>query len=409
MQNVKDQLRLHRNLFRKFKNTLSAKLLRLLPVTSERIGPKKACESTRSWVGACGSNKYGASYREIYPANKIRLGPPKTIEKEAHRAFRNNPFLEQAPALVALIPGGRLWSDRWHRDGAVVTPDNKTLADISFQAGRKAKNNLIFSQYPMPPLHCVKGNVAALTSMASSSNYFHWMFDVLPKVDLLQKNNLFSKVDHFVISGEYDQRIQRETLSFLGIPKTKVIESETHPYIKADTLIATTFLFSTVNIPEWKCVFLRKAFFGEKDVKKGPRRIYISRSDAKARRIINEKDVFTFLSNFGFEKHVLATKPVSEKVELFSSADIIIGAHGAALANIVFCGKGAKVIELFAPEFVFSLYRHICHHVDLEYYYLVGKNTKLPGQTKHRIDQNRDITIDIGHLKEMLKLAGVKK
>jgi len=384
------------------------KLLHFLPVDFKKIKPEN-CVTTESWVKTSGAGKWGASYKEIYPARRVRLGPPKTIDSDIHWAFRGAPFLEEAPAFVGLIPRGRLWSDAWCRDGAVITPDNKVLTDVSFQVEREPEENLVFSRRPMPPLYRVKGTVADLTSMAAGANYYHWMLDVLPKIHLLRKGGLFSGIDRFIISGRYDQPIQRETLGFLGIPKSKVIESETHPYIKADMLIATTFLFSMANIPGWKCDFLREAFLGEKDTKKGSGRVYISREDVNTRKVVNEEEVTAFLSGFGFEKHVLTPKPVSEKIKLFSSAEITIGPHGAGLSNIIFCGKGARVVELFPPEYLFSLYVQACQHAGLEYHYLVGKGRRLPEEEWHKKDKNRDITVDIRDLEKALKLAGIEK
>jgi len=44
---------------------------------------------------------------------------------------------------------------------------------------------------------------------------------------------------------------------------------------------------------------------------------------------------------------MLGTMSVLEQIELFSNADVVIGTHGAGLANILFCKPNTKVIEIF--------------------------------------------------------------
>jgi hypothetical protein len=52
---------------------------------------------------------------------------------------------------------------------------------------------------------------------------------------------------------------------------------------------------------------------------------------------------------------VLNTEPVfleeysfQEQVQLFTDADIVVGAHGSGLCHLIWCEKGTKVIEIFA-------------------------------------------------------------
>jgi capsular polysaccharide biosynthesis protein len=41
---------------------------------------------------------------------------------------------------------------------------------------------------------------------------------------------------------------------------------------------------------------------------------------------------------------------LSQQVEAFSNAEIILGPHGAGLTNIMFCNPGTKVIEIRSQE-----------------------------------------------------------
>lgn len=62
----------------------------------------------------------------------------------------------------------------------------------------------------------------------------------------------------------------------------------------------------------------------------------ISRSDACSRRIVNEDEIISLLSDFDFERVELSTLSFYQQVQLFRCAEIVIAPHGAGLANIIF-------------------------------------------------------------------------
>ncbi|NOG52157.1 MAG: glycosyltransferase family 61 protein [Chloroflexi bacterium] len=79
-----------------------------------------------------------------------------------------------------------------------------------------------------------------------------------------------------------------------------------------------------------------------------PRRLYISRSKARRRRVLNESAVIALLAPLGFEAFTLEDLSVAEQVRLFAGAEAVVAPHGSGLTNLVF-GQGIKVIELHTP------------------------------------------------------------
>ena len=67
----------------------------------------------------------------------------------------------------------------------------------------------------------------------------------------------------------------------------------------------------------------------------------------KYRGIKNEKELIHFL-----KKKILFSQTiklsVEEQIKLFNDAQIVIGLHGAGLANLIWCNKYTKIIELRA-------------------------------------------------------------
>src|SRR5262249_5850211 len=83
----------------------------------------------------------------------------------------------------------------------------------------------------------------------------------------------------------------------------------------------------------------------------GTRRGFISRRDSVRRPIANEEEIARALEAWGFETVVLRNLDIDDQVRLFASAGVVVAAHGAGLANLVF-STAPTVIELFAADWV---------------------------------------------------------
>ena len=81
-------------------------------------------------------------------------------------------------------------------------------------------------------------------------------------------------------------------------------------------------------------------------------KLYISRQNCSYRNLINENDIIKKLNKKGFQTIDLKALSIDEQINLFSSAEIIISPTGSALANIIFCDQGTKIIEL-SPKYKF--------------------------------------------------------
>ena len=81
-----------------------------------------------------------------------------------------------------------------------------------------------------------------------------------------------------------------------------------------------------------------------------PRRIYLSRV-GYSRGIVDEAEVFDeFLKSAGFSVVDPAKLTVGEQMKSFREAEVIIGPHGAAFTNLVYCGPNAKALEIIPPN-----------------------------------------------------------
>ncbi len=95
----------------------------------------------------------------------------------------------------------------------------------------------------------------------------------------------------------------------------------------------------------------------------------------------------------------------TEQVELFRDAEIVVGASGSGLANLVFCSKGTKVIELFPTSTADANFR-LSRTLNLDYFFLTDPASKLGtwGYDDYFVN---DLKIELKELREILHLAGI--
>jgi len=77
-------------------------------------------------------------------------------------------------------------------------------------------------------------------------------------------------------------------------------------------------------------------------------KVFIDRSESKFNhcQIQNNSEVIDFLTKKGFTSYKIGELSFENQIYLFNKAKIIVGAHGAAFANLVFCKPKTKIIEI---------------------------------------------------------------
>ncbi|MGB3766241.1 MAG: tetratricopeptide repeat protein [Phormidesmis sp.] len=365
----------------------------------------------------------------------IRRFSPTQI---GQRTFRCNP----APAaddlsfstFAATIPNGRAWIAPKQNDWAVCheiavfTPDNFLLADLSRSypwhlpgcQNHDAINHSIFQRdKPLPPPQQLPGKVAILSGL-SGHIYYHWLFDVLPRLEILRENLEqqgldLSNIDYFVVNN-FEKSYQIETLAALGIPAKKVVESDRIPHIQADELVVPSFAGHFDWVPPSSIDFLRRTFLPSTpptaDLKRTPpprehpkpRRLYISRAQAKYRHIFNEPAVIELLSQFDFTSVNLETMTVADQVQLFAQAEIVVAPHGSGLTNLAFCSPSTAVIECFSPHYLRTDYWMISQYLQLNHHYLIGESFACDPlrQLMYPSGLTEDFSVDISALRSLL-------
>lgn len=312
---------------------------------------------------------------------------PVTIGRVNHKFVK----LAKSPPWNIFVIEGRSWRV-WGNQGAVITHDNYLLTEVSREFSGKVHS--MRNQIKIVDAAYEQGRIAVLAA-SGGFVYYHWMFDILPRIQFLRDSGIFNTIDKFIINST-GTAYQEETLAKAGVRPSQVIRSNDHWnfHLKAEDLIVPS-LVSPNDCPSIEaCHYLRDLYSDEIRERYRETNIYIKRK--AGRTIINETELLTFLEPFNFQVLALENLPVAEQASIFANAKIVIGAHGAGFTNIVFCQPNTIVIDLFAAEWINPCYWVISEHLQLRYGYLVAKKNKQRAKGKEA-----DIMVDIQNLKDL--------
>ena len=291
---------------------------------------------------------------------------------------------------VYKIAEGKLYTDRIHNTAVIL--DNKIVEGPSFQlrgtpgsnpeiVNTNVRDNIVFEIGTPRKLRNLNGIVLSLlTGGGGNENYFHWLYDVLPRIGICNKLVGLSEIDFFLLPN-LSKKFQNESLDCLNIPEHKRLSSEKYRHIKAKELIVTDHPVVVTgnstrdiqNIPRWIMLWLNSNLCDQK-AKKNKRiknKIYLERDsetlkNIPERSVSNENEVKSYLLKKDFVPVKLGEITFSEQVNLFHNADYIAGLHGAGFANLAFCKPGTKVIE-FRSSTSGQLYENIAKKNNLNY------------------------------------------
>jgi Capsular polysaccharide biosynthesis protein len=210
-----------------------------------------------------------------------------------------------------------------------------------------------------------------------TNNYYHFLVEnALPILDALERYH----IDNATVIHYGQSKVQNdfyETLAKIwsGLRVYTIRDNES---VSIDEVL---FLVSRTANAEWAPIArsmaerLAEVFriaYGLPSPGRASRRIFLSRSNAKIRRLTNEAELIEIARQRGFEPFVAHDGNHREQVGRFAEASHIIAVHGAGLANLIFAPKGARVLEIFPENFTKSTFAWMAARLGLDYQWIVG-------------------------------------
>ncbi len=342
----------------------------------------EAARETVALEGPDGEGK-APTYQNVFPEAVCTLSPPLILPGDTAIAWTAR---TQAlpPAMMA----------RFHRPivahcGAVFMPDEETFIYERRAMYPMRVNGQDYGEClddnedylvkpvdaaPMPGACLVMG----LMPRMNVASWFHWTIEMLPRFMVAEAFPYLAELP--IIMNDDLSPAQEDSLRALGVNPDRIVPNS-RQVLRPEVAYCPSFT-GRDYLPSPKAVaWFRKKVLSHFAIKsngapqgapRGSQRLlYLSRADAPRRHISNDGEVAQTLSQMGFEYFLASKKSFREQVEAFAHARIVVAAHGAGMANIIFCQPGTLIIEFYphipGAEAGISFYypglSNVCGHI----------------------------------------------
>jgi hypothetical protein len=330
-------------------------------------------------AAAAAAEPHAVAYHRGEPVGVIRLPVPPGDPAE-NPAFVAVAERDDVPDLGVLeVRGGTVVGDF----GAIVTPAGGLDLESSQYWGISGwREHPLFLKGLLPRVETVPGTVAVLATRGGGTSYYHFLLDVLPRMEVLRRVRPSERPDHWYLPRA--ARYHREILTLAGLDRLPVLDSRPDRAVRADRLLVPGLPNHDELTPTWVTRWLRDLLPPDDATEGRPRRLYVTRGNVpNTRRLVEEPALWPELERRGFVRIDPGTLSVRDQIDHFAAADVVVGVHGAALTNLLFCKPGVRVLHLMAPTYVKHCFYAILAGIPgSEYRYLLGEG---PG----RVDPSR--------------------
>jgi hypothetical protein len=201
-----------------------------------------------------------------------------------------------------------------------------------------------------------------LLASRGSNNYFHWLFDILPKIKLLEDAGIDYLNNTVFVVYSFTQKFQIETLQLLGIKRKNIHETMSSGCLVTSNEVFVPILNNVMGLRAGKWLtdwlFTRFTALSESNSEskvedKANRKLLISRDPetSHGRHIENLEEFNNYFIERGYDLVIPDRLEFLDQVKLFSQAVSVVGPHGAGLANILFCRSSTRILELYGAHF----------------------------------------------------------
>lgn len=333
---------------------------------SLRAWPADAKPHDRGFIAKMAEPPYRASYEAL---REHSVDPP----------FRYYPAFEAhfVDALIpdVLLPGHTLLPVD-HRTGQVISWFEQAPLPWGFA-------------WPMPAFNTTR--LAGISfAIPRMKNYYHLTIDyLLPAIETLIRRQ-----------AEWAGR-EVNLVVFDDLPVTRYFMAVVADHGYRPRLVRSrpgqafaceTYLYAQVMGASHDHSFCFGDFTGEigrQALGRGPspagEKLYIPRTRTRIRNLHNEPDVRAALQARGFSVLKLGWDDFESQVRAFAGAKLVVAAHGAALANLMWAQPPCRVIELQPFNARKSVYLHFAAERGLDYDFVLGGEE----------DARQDFAVDI--------------
>ena len=229
-------------------------------------------------------------------------------------------------------------------------------------------------------------DVAAVFTDSCAPNYAHWLTEVLPRIHAGVEAGLSESVPFVIDSGlhsnifssakllaEKHRLIELQKESSLHVNNLYMVGSagyipfDRRPSLRDDY---SHGMFSSVALKSMKAKL--SSLLGPAGAEY-PKKIILRRNSG-ARAMKNEERLALLLQDMGFSAVYPEKLTFEQQYHLFSGAECVVGATGAAMANLIFCQPSCRVIICISSHksHSFGYWVNMASAVDNNITYVMG-------------------------------------
>lgn len=293
------------------------------------------------------------------------------------------------------------------RHGAIVyDSDFNPIKEVSdcFDEYYREKIESFNKQALSKNAHFIPGETLSIIPFKAKANFSHFLLEGLPRLVILDEihssdglkviiDKNFSNLIEGFISASSKQKISPLYFSDQGVFKFErlyITAPLKHPLHSGNPKLKK-FLTSISNK-----IKLENKHHKDKAIS----RLYVHRKQGR-RGVKNEEDVIKILKKYGFHICNLEDYTLNEQAGLFSTAEIVIGVHGAGLSNIVFStARAAALIEVFPEVYATPAFWYLSRIMGMKYFAVVSNDLKNDPSLKFN-----DVFVDCEKLESYICMA----
>lgn len=311
------------------------------------------CGNVKEWSRTQSPVTAKIVHDQILSAQSVKVPMPtvfgEIVQGRVWDRFGRNAHYTVPERYLVSISGAKLVG----KQGTVILPDGAYTIETA-----RIEENIVrlleyYSIVKKFTLRSVKksGNYFSLLQLhCYTHNYYHWTHDVLQKIYLVK--DFLPKDVIYIVPGNLKDW-QYQTLEMLGIRREQTIAFSHKERWELENL----YFCPLINPKgghlrpalEWIRNSAYQHFGINPDATEPTERIFISRSLATGRKIVNEPEVEELLTRHGFKTYFLENLSLKDQISLFSRAEAVVAPHGAGLTNLTFAPLGTRVLEFFEP------------------------------------------------------------
>jgi capsular polysaccharide biosynthesis protein len=339
---------------------------------------------------------------------------PLSVNSTTSEAMHYVPHTVQAPAMTLEHLVDQFWFPKLglliSKDGLVwrhsflgpfqagFLTSVKEIVDVAGPDG--APRPMIFP-HRLSGLPSIAGE-RLLIANSEQPNYGHYLLDMVPLI------HTGAQLGAPMLTWTL-RPWQRALIARLDVPEGLIREIRPRPVLVEHAIVSNRMSgVSSQNVhPQHREAFgailtnVRKAVPGLQT----PKRVLVCRSLANSRNLLNRAEVIEALKPLGFVAIQPEKLSFEEQALTFAQADVIVTEFGAAMANVMFCEAGTRVVEIIAEGQHDPWSSHLAAMLGLEHIVLFQPQTEeaLASAPRHVKDSTFSYKVDIGRLVETVR------